>query len=360
MSTQPSTENGNGDSKDPKKPKLDERFKNAYRNILFGQYRGLSMNQAEVQKDAEAVVNSGDAADWEDLYRLELDIVKLEPEALLRRRAWILRNEFAELASAEELKDYYASRPPDPDTGDANTLRADCARMQEELNWRYIVLSVLEQYRGSLTSRVIWSSVIFLAVALLILPGLGDLIGRFAPAAREFLPPINLVMVALIVVPGILGGLVSTLRRIQEAQFGGNADLVLNQFEKGSASVVLSPFLGGIFSFLFYCLVAGGFLSGNLFPKIGFENLLSDTVSAPDFGEYAKLVVWSFISGFSERFVPDQLQVIEKGVSAGEGDSVPKPPPPPAAPRNRQTDPQTPDAPAAPGEPDKAKKIVDK
>lgn len=73
-----------------------------------------------------------------------------------------------------------------------------------------------------------------------------------------------------------------------------------------------------------YLIMTAGLLKGELFPEIlaftpensaeplDFRKFLLNT--GPNTGaDYAKLLVWSFIAGFAERFVPDTLsRFIEK------------------------------------------------
>jgi hypothetical protein len=64
------------------------------------------------------------------------------------------------------------------------------------------------------------------------------------------------------------------------------------------------PFVGGVFGLLVVLLFLGQFVSGSLFPSIfsiGFTHLY---LSPPS---WAKLMIWTFIGGFSERFVPELL-----------------------------------------------------
>src|SRR5690349_4234354 len=108
---------------------LEAKFRNSYRSVLFGQYRGIDAAEAKKEAD-EIVAKKEENTNWEDLYRLELAIIKLEPEAALRRRAWILRNEYEEVASPQEREDYRASHPPTASDGDLTALRADLIRLQ--------------------------------------------------------------------------------------------------------------------------------------------------------------------------------------------------------------------------------------
>jgi len=114
--------------------------------------------------------------------------------------------------------------------------------------------------------------------------------------------------------------------------------------------MMLRMMYGMVAGIILYYLLASGLMSGGLFPdltKLAItevavkENHIPRlttaglTVLAPT-TELAKLIIWSFIAGFSERLVGDALDATAGRFSAPGG--TPAPPSPPAKP-----------APAAPG-----------
>jgi hypothetical protein len=289
---------------------LDDNFLESYKKVLFGQYRSLTnpVNNPAAKEEAESVLKmSEEELDWDDLYRLDLAIIKLEPDNMLRRRAWILRNEYKEMASADELKDYIASVPPPADAGaDAELLRADLVRLQEELNWRYIVTWMLEAYRSQILKRLVRRTLI------VILLSIAFMYWGSSVAFVSSWTNVNLPFLAAIIVPGIVGGLISTVKRIQDIRFGNNADNDLSQLEQGNTGIYLSPFLGGIFAFILFFLFAGNLAAGDLFPKINMDNLLVSGLEKMELKEAAKLIVWCFLAGFAEKLVPDRLEQLTK------------------------------------------------
>jgi len=275
------------------------------------------------KEEAESVIKTEpEELGWDDLYRLELAIIKLEPAELLRRRAWILRNEYKEMASAEEYKDYLASNPPKAENNaDPDELRADLVHLQEELNWRYIVVWILEAFRSYILRRLVGATLFIVTLAAAAMyPG-------FVVAFVGSWTDLNLPFVMAIIIPGIVGGLISTVRSVQAVKLDHNADLDLSQLQQGNTSIYLSPFLGGIFALLLFCLFAGGFLTGSLFPKVEMDSLLISGLGQLDFKEVAKVIVWSFIAGFAEKLVPDRLdQLAQKsdfGASSSNAKSTP-------------------------------------
>jgi hypothetical protein len=293
---------------DSKKQKRDSdtEFAQRYFTLLVGQYRIMSRKVDDPQALAEAEEIAKipvPEITWEQIYRFELAILMLQPFEALRRRAWILREEYQEVASPLEYAEYIKSNPPDPNDPKVieADLRSDLVRIQEELNWAYTILWVEEEFRSKLTRSVIGVTLCGIAV----FAGCLAISGGFST---------RLTLLAVIF-GGMVGGCVTTVRRIQKAELQGNADLNLITLERGRLSIYLSPFLGGVFSVVLYLLFASGYIKSGLFPDFTSNGeLLYGIFPSLQGTELAKLLVWSFIAGFAEQFVPDRLsQLIKEG-----------------------------------------------
>ena len=74
---------------------------------------------------------------------------------------------------------------------------------------------------------------------------------------------------------------------------------------------VLSPLVGGILAVALYLIFVSELITGHLFPVFQPDTGAPDTESikmlfahhGQSYVDYAKLMVWSFIAGYSERFV---------------------------------------------------------
>jgi hypothetical protein len=132
----------------------------------------------------------------------------------------------------------------------------------------------------------------------------------------------------VVVVVGMIGGVVSVQQRIQSTPTEGDAIRNVLSLSSGLFSVYLSPITGAISAALLYLMFAGGLLTGALFPDMTdkpekLEFLFTFThVKSAHFPNFARLIIWSFIAGFAERFVPDTLNRL---VSAAESSSQSKP-----------------------------------
>jgi len=127
---------------------------------------------------------------------------------------------------------------------------------------------------------------------------------------------------------GFLGGYVSVQRRLLTIR-----DEDLKLIANAWFYTMLAPLTGGILALLLMFIFAGGLLSGPLFPKFvpdpgnnGLRGFVSAVAIHSSPAGYARLIVWSFIAGFSERFVLDALgQFEKKGSTQARGDSDEEP-----------------------------------
>ncbi len=160
---------------------------------------------------------------------------------------------------------------------------------------------------------------------LVILVTCGSFLTHLGPAGKFVTAPIAAFSA------GIIGGFVGLQRRLK---IMSEDDLAL--LANSWVYVCLSPLVGGILAVVLYVLFISTLISGDLFPKFipdAVPKLLPDTrelcleakkgfsVIFAVHGEsvdYAKMMFWSFIAGFSERFVTDIISKFENTPGAGD------------------------------------------
>ena len=132
-----------------------------------------------------------------------------------------------------------------------------------------------------------------------------------------------ITILPVVVISGILGSFVSALNRIYSSvdvfPIDENNELFKNFNIYLVSYSAIPPLVGAITSSLLYVIFAGGILKGPLFPAFAcdpsgdsctnFINFLKYWSPATS-KDYAKVIVWGFLAGFSERLVPDILNKI--------------------------------------------------
>jgi hypothetical protein len=122
---------------------------------------------------------------------------------------------------------------------------------------------------------------------------------------------------------GLIGGFVSIQQRLKKI-----SDEELELLSRSWFQILLIPIYGGVFALVLYLAFLGGIVEGAMFPRFFVPEFAvppsSDdmkklfTATYPVGGtDFAKLIFWSFLAGFSERLVP---QIISKTGGSKEKD----------------------------------------
>jgi hypothetical protein len=327
---------------------------------------------------------------WDDLLSLELILHQLLPPEYLLRKTWITRLRYYQVLGPAIYAQYLATNPPRREIGplpitsgesalvqqlrlmlfpassppsftlsppsdfgppeqsppafttplspaEESSLRADLQVLLQETYWALRLRTAWEARRN-------WFSIVFkkgylwtLAIGTLLVYGL-----VFAPEPKDprLFAFATFFAVAL---AGTLGGFISMLQRLQSLPEADPKERLI-ELIYGRASILWQSLLSGAsFALVLMLLFVGGLVSGQLFPK--FENsegssFIDLLMAVPTHGvEFAKLLVWSFIAGFAERFVPDLLDRFtaqaanatnqQQQQQTPQQQTAPMPPPPP-------------------------------
>jgi len=286
----------------------------------------VTLNSSDPRADA-VIKKSHDRPDdltWGDIFLLEDTNFSLMPPDVVERSAWILRERFREIASCTVYDKYINSDVPKDATTPAglSLLKADLTRVLDFLHWYYSLIPMRERIRKSLTLDCIFMVVAYTAV-------LGGTLFWCHAHTADFL-----AMLACVVYCGIIGGFVSSQRRMQSLPNDGDPLISVFGLDNAGYYLWLSPLLGAIFAIILTLMFIAGVLKGSAFPDFFLPPANGQALRFFDFiwatlpktsEEYGKLFVWAFLAGFAERLVPDNLDRLASKLDP-RGQSSARPP----------------------------------
>lgn len=129
-----------------------------------------------------------------------------------------------------------------------------------------------------------------------------------------------------VLIAGALGSFVSLQRRLKQLS---EDDLSL--MCQSLASVWLPPITGALLAAILYMLFIGNLISGSLFPAFNTQPeagsalkgfALIANIEAVSVQDYAKLIFWSFLAGFSESFVTNIMGTFESKALSDDGENL--------------------------------------
>ena len=274
------------------------QYANVYVEQVIGEYEFLpSATRASCDQRASQIIDkyrSERKTTWGELYGLERLLVQLETTDALHARIISLRARHAALVGSA------GSPLPAFDTAkfgaNAALVRAYVESALREVNRLLAVTACRERLRKRRLRAVAIIGLIVLGALICLTAVLRHL------NLREW---IWLVLVPLV---GALGGLISSQRRVQSIPSVGESMTDMTNLHFFGRSLTASAMSGAIFAAILCMLFASGLLKGGLFPTVDLNVRLplDPNVHMPS-GNLARLLIWCFIAGFAEQFVPDTL-----------------------------------------------------
>ena len=172
----------------------------------------------------------------------------------------------------------------------------------------------------TVSNRLVW------ALAILVVVGISGAIFAYHRAVPTSFSTTPLAVLFV----GFLGGFVGLQRRLK-ALPPDDLTLLANSW----VCIALSPIAGAILAELVYLIFCSGLLGGNLFPAIlpddkdapirGLQDMFA--VHCASGADYAKVLFWSFIAGFSEKFATNIIGQFEsKAAEANLNQAQPEKP----------------------------------
>lgn len=277
---------------------------------------------------ASSMTEDASAFIADQVYKLHAALLGLLPREDLVFRLAFYREEYRKLAGESAYASYLLSAGYEQSikaVGEQSEqalkfLRADAQFLIEQINRHQALWEYAEKTRTQMLDSL-WRNtrnmlfllsvpiLLFLADILLIrrlpiLEGLYEGTSEMGetPLAKTIA---RLSIIGFTGVPGVLGAFVSALSRSQKLSTAMSLDNYAIVMSNTSVQLRWAPLAGVIFAGMITLIFGAGLVQGSLFPNLFMGSSWFSVVY--QHGELAKLMVWCFIAGFSERFVPGLL-----------------------------------------------------
>lgn len=257
---------------------------------------------ANADKKAQEILKVEECPDWMKLYEAEQRLIDKMPADQLPAQATrrFLESKALGVPSAAELEKKYLEADTD------EKRRAVFWSIVDDLHWRYVKRGLDRASRKRAARLFYWVGTLTLLPFLIVL--LAFLRGD--PASW-----IGHIHVLLALYFGLIGAFLSRIIAFQSSLDTIDYDHIDRDFSGWSLTIrLLTGVMGAL---VMYLLIRSGLLGGSIFPSENFSAGLWQPIeervskyALPGI-DFAKLVVWSIVAGFSERLIPDQLARLE-------------------------------------------------
>lgn len=266
--------------------------------LISARKDSITEEDKPLMERAKELTRGNAVPSWEDLLLLErLNLRWMSVPELLARRPAILSHRQDAWAPADASPTLPA-KPQDPASpaADETWLRAELDHAVCEAHWT-LRKSVERQLMARSARRQI--ALHGLALALLF-----ALLSLCLPAVCGQ----DLTAACLAMLFGTLGAMASLLRRLQQGESATLGDEAafrqLAGMRASSGSIYSGLYLAPVFALLTLLLFKAGLTSADLFPYGPPPTQPNSGANDPE-RDLARILIWAFLSGFSERFIPD-------------------------------------------------------
>jgi hypothetical protein len=280
----------------------NENFNPSYFEHVLAEYELLNADE-KIPSKVEKIIHdheNGLPPKPADLYLLEKYVIHKQPEAVVRARLTSLRHNYRGIFGADAYAEYLESGQASQPNSSFVAVKADAGRLLDTLQWAYAMVPECEKKRTEILRKI--GKEMLIAVAI----GLAIVLSSF------YLGQTLISAVVLVMLMGALGGFLSVQQRIAKISTEEDPILTMFQLQRGLFAVRLAPLTGALCALVLFLIFQAKLLTGVIFPETTFNFHLGKPLIPwiPDtkfIAEFAKLLVWCFIAGFAERFVPDTL-----------------------------------------------------
>jgi hypothetical protein len=181
----------------------------------------------------------------------------------------------------------------DSSTSSTQTKRSILLRLISELQWFYTKREVSREY--SLLTRMHTSIVFLFSFIIFSL----SLVLCVTLNCLDFTTKVLVIATCA----GLLGASFSMLTRLRSQLKESSINDLKLLHRMGY--IILRPSIGVGAALIFFFLIQSGLLDGSIFPKLPLAGMGNEVYKS--YRDISLVIVWSFIAGFSEQFVPQAL-----------------------------------------------------
>lgn len=230
---------------------------------------------------------------WKNAYEIERYLVQLYDEATLEvelNRRLVDVKEYLNTAVYDNFKHAIEDAKDD-----INSKRSILHRMVDDLQWYYTNREEKHEYARITRSRTI---AVFITSLIIFLLGLG----AYYYISNKYPESVIRSLLPIAATTGLFGASFSMLVGLDSLlEKRSSEDLkIIHRI----GYILLRPIVGIGAALILFFLLKSGLFNGEIFPDITAD-------SDNRYKQISLLIVWSFIAGFSEKFVPNLITKTE-------------------------------------------------